>query len=134
MINVVFHKNGKWTKQEFAKQCSENVAFGDNCQGAEGHEGDHWCYGPDGCYHFELQNWRQLKGHEIAGGSTPPDHDEYVHPKDKVKDYYMSNYTVTDVTDPEEIARLERGEIREGETIDRPVDDEEEIGRGVEDK
>ena len=39
--------------------------------------------------------------------------------------YYMSHFTDSEVTDPDEIARLEHGEMKDGESINRPVSPEE---------
>ena len=133
MINYYTDGKGRWVKQEFAKQCKHKVVLSRRCQGVQGHEGDHWCYGTDGSYHWEVNDYRKIKSSDIAGGITPPENDGYISPIDKAKDYYMSNHTETEVTDAKTIARLEKGKIKDGESIDRPVD-EKEIGRRVEDE
>ena len=46
-------------------------------------------------------------------------------PKKRMGDYYICHHIDTVVTDEKEIARLERGEVRENETINRPLTVEE---------
>lgn len=110
---------GYWVKRVWSEQCEENILFSRQCQGVKGHEGDHWCYGEDGSYHYDVQG--DLEPHDIAGGMTPPGHKSWISPVDKADDYYMSHYTDIEITDPDEIARLEAGEIEDGESINGPV-------------
>lgn len=117
--------NGKWWRREWKLQCPESVFILDKCQGVKGHEGDHWCFTKSGSYSWSVNSDRELEGHEIAGGSTPPDHVEYWTPLAMQEYYYRTHFTDSEVTDPDEIARLERGEMKDGESIDRPVSPEE---------
>lgn len=112
--------NGKWWRREWKRQCPESVFLMSMCQGVKGHKGDHWCFTKSGSYSWGV-NIQPLKGHEIAGGSTPPGHDEYRTPLEMQEHYHMNHFVDSDVTDPDEIARLERGEMKDGESIDRPV-------------
>ena len=56
---------------------------------------------------------------------TPPGHDSYRTPLEMQVHYYMTHFTDSEVIDPDEIARLERGEMKDGESIDRPISPEE---------
>jgi hypothetical protein len=92
--------------------------------------GVHWCYGHDGSFKWENnrddpEGLRAIEEDDVAAGSTPPDHKSYISPVDMVKHYYLSTHTDTEITDQEEIARLERDECEEGASINRPVDPEE---------
>lgn len=111
--------DGHWIKTVWEDQCGEAVFLRGKCQGVKGHEGDHWCYGPDGSYHSEVQG--ELEPHEIRGGSTPPGHESWISPVDKAADYYLTFYERTEVTDAKEIARLEAGNLGENESITQPV-------------
>jgi hypothetical protein len=115
---------GNWWRREWKPQCPEKVFIFRQCQGVEGHEGEHWCYRENGSF-----EWSRDKDHpdyeNAASGSIPPDHKDYRTPLEMQQHYYMSHYTDSEVTNPEEIARLERGETREGESINRPCTPEE---------
>jgi tRNA (cmo5U34)-methyltransferase len=129
-MNIMFSTdgNGNWNKRVWKKQCPCKVFMADKCQGVEGHEGDHWCYRPDGSYAWDLQ---EAKRKEIADkdldegvcGQIPPDHKDYISPVVKTKEFYLQFSEDTTITDPEEIARLEAGKIKDGESINRPVSD-----------
>ena len=68
------------------------------CQGCSGHKGHHWFYEADG----SLIQWRNdsdpkskndgsklMKKYGGFGSSyIPPDHERYIHPKDKIKHAY----------------------------------------------
>lgn len=128
MSNITYYGDGKgnWSKRVWADKCSENIWFTGECQGVEGHEGDHWCYSKDGSYNYGVRG--DLEAHDIAGGSTPPGHKDWISPVDMADKYYMRFHEDTEVTDPELIARLNRGEIEDGESLDQPLnfDDLEE--------
>lgn len=115
---------GNWWRREWMRQCPERVFIMDRCQGVEGHEGDHWCFKKDGSF-----AWSRDKDHSeyrnAACGSTPPDHKTYRTPMEMQEHYYISHFTDSEVTDPAEIARLERGEIKNGESINRPCTPQE---------
>lgn len=107
---------GRWLRVEHAEQCPQELFLAERCQGAVGHEGAHWSYLPDGSLEYEDQD------PDGFGGDIPPEHKTWVHPKKMRKHYYLSQLTVTEVTDAKLIARLEAGKLRKGECIDRPVD------------
>lgn len=115
---------GNWWRREWKPQCPASVFIRDRCQGVEGHEGDHWCYRPDGSF-----AWSRDKDHpdykHAACGSTPPGHKQYRTPIEMQPHYYISHYTDSQVTDAAEIARLERGETNAGESINRPCTPDE---------
>ena len=129
-MDTTFYSDGKgnWEKVAWKPQCSHDVLMAGRCQGTEGHEGDHWAYNLHGSYCYEHQ--RPINN--IAAGSIPPENDGYVHPADKAKDYHLNFREISVVTDPEEIARLERDEIDSNESINAPLTDEEieELGLG----
>jgi tRNA (cmo5U34)-methyltransferase len=121
MITYYGDGKGRWIKVVWATQCSEKIMMAGRCQGVEGQCGKEcWCYAEDGSYCYSVNG--DLEPHEIAGGSIPPDHKDWIHPKKKQKDRYLSHRTETEVTDPDEIERLNRGEINDGESINKPLD------------
>ncbi len=126
-LHVLLSTDGKekWWRREWKQQCSEHVFILDKCQGVKGHEGDHWNFTESGSYTWSVNIDRELKGHEISSGMIPPDHESYRTPMEMREHYYMNHFTDSEVTDPDEIARLERGEMKDGESIDRPVSPEE---------
>lgn len=109
---LYFKTSGKWIKREWTPLCNAKVNFSGKCQGREGHSGRHWCYRPDGSY-----EWAANEKEEYAGGTIPPDHHNYIHPKEKMVDHWSNFYTETEITDPSEIDRLEKREIRDGESL-----------------
>lgn len=119
--HVMFSTNGKgrWWKVTWEKQCPEKVFLTGKCQGVEGHKGVHWCYGP--CGSFNWDDNENDPSEEGGAGSIPPGHRSYHKPEKMQKHYYMTQHTTVEVTDPEEIARLERGEMKNNESINRPV-------------
>lgn len=123
MGNILFSTNGdgKWFRTEWQPQCPKEVFMGSKCQGVEGHEGDHWCYGPQGDYMFDCDR-EDLDDYDVAAGQIPAGHHEYKKPEDMRKHYHMSHYSYDEVTDKEKIAQLERGEMNDGESITRPCD------------
>lgn len=118
-ITYYADKEGNWTKVAWRKQCPKKILFG-RCQGTKGHEGDHWCYSPNGNYNYSVQG--KLKPHEICGGIIPPNSDNWINPKDMQSKYYMKFYESSKVTDPKLISRLNQGKIKKNEIINRPVD------------
>jgi hypothetical protein len=113
-----------WYKTTWSLQCPhECTVFGDRCQAEKGHKGDCWCYKLDGSYEWHLNpdEHPHPKRDDAVCGTTPPDHDSYIHPVDKQS--YRSLYTFVKIDDADLIARLERDEIPDGEnaSIDRPL-------------
>lgn len=122
--HIMYHKtdNG-WLAQVFPEQCKKDVFILGECQGEKGHDGDCWCYRENGSYQYSING--DLKDSDIAGGSTPPDHESWIHPAEK--EYYMRNYTTYEVTDQTVIDRLNRGELLDNESLTEPVDFDEEM-------
>jgi hypothetical protein len=109
---------GHWTRREWKEQCPEKVFMAKRCQGVKGHKDVHWCYQPSGCLAWD-DNKDDPK-HDGCSGSTPPDHEKYITPLEMLNKLWLNHFTDTEVTEPEEIARLERDEIKDGESINRP--------------
>lgn len=64
------------------------------CQGVRGHEGYHWYYRTDGW----LQQWPRKKDKsKIAHISTPPGHKNYINPKDKLEEFYMTHDRIVEL-------------------------------------
>lgn len=96
---------GRWWKRVTSPQCSNGVFFGHECQGVAGHKGVHWCFNEHGSFIYEDNDDDQTQGG--CSGSTPPDHKHYRTPLEMQKEYYMQHSVSTEITDPEEIAKLE---------------------------
>jgi tRNA (cmo5U34)-methyltransferase len=126
MADILYSTDGcgRWFKREFAAQCRAEVFFYGRCQGVSGHTGVHWCYGLDGSF-----RWSDNKLHPQHGGcagSTPPDHKDYVPPTKMAAQYFLSHHKDSEVKNKALIARLERDETKDGESITRPVSEAEE--------
>ena len=118
-MDVTFYQgtDGSWLRREWSRQCPfKELLYIHRCQGVEGHEGEHWCYRPDGSY-------VSMGGVSTGLSLTPPGHPKWISPVDKAYLHYMSVYVDSEVTEPEEIARLNRGEHSDNESLDRPVTD-----------
>lgn len=122
--HVMYWTDGKgnWHRRAWKRQCPCNVFLRGRCQGVEGHKGVHWSYSPCGSFCYD-DNEEDLTENGCSG-SIPPDHKHYHKPQDMAKQYYMNFYEDSDVTDPEEIARLERGQTKPGESVNRPCSKE----------
>jgi tRNA (cmo5U34)-methyltransferase len=116
--------HGRWLKRVWGVQCPETILFSDRCQGVRDHTGDHWCFEPDGSYHFKPHETDPRSEH-IGCGTTPPGNSEYRTPLEMSRYHYRSHYEDTEVTDPDELARLNRGEFSPDEDVDRPCSDDE---------
>jgi tRNA (cmo5U34)-methyltransferase len=113
--------NGRWWKLEFPSQCEHNVFMAGQCQRVKGHDGDHWCYSGGGSYGWSSSR-KDLKAQEVAGGCTPPGHKKWIHPIDKATEYHTSNVIDHgEVTNRRLLARLNRGEMRDGESLNQPL-------------
>ena len=117
---------GKWWKTTYPRQCPEDVFTAGRCQGVEGHKGCHWRYGPSGELHYDDNDLDPSCGG--SSGWIPPGHKEYKHPEEMQKLRYSEFRTTEEVTDPEELARLEQGNLRVGESSQGPfrLEDEED--------
>lgn len=93
-------------------------------QGMLGHQGDHWCFRPDGAYHFK-PHASDPKREQIGCGTTPPGNAEYRTPLEMTRHHYLNHYEDAEVTDPSELVRLERGELNPHENVNRPCTPEE---------
>ncbi len=114
--------DGKWFRSQRAWRCTNNVLW-DQCQGVSGHEGVCWQYDKAG--HFCWAD--KLTGYS---GSTPPDHKAYKTPLEMSPfGYGMHRSEPFEITDPDELARLERGETEVGESTMRPIMDKATIRR-----
>jgi hypothetical protein len=124
LITFYTDGQGRWLRREWAKQCPKHILLESRCQGVEGHEGDHWCFQPDGSY-----AWERDKNHpeyqRAACGFTPPQANGYRTPLEMSPHYYIQHFVDSEVTDPVEIARLESDDTRPNESIDRPCTSEE---------
>lgn len=134
--HVSFGTNGKgkWWKTEYPIQCKHKCFLSGRCQDVEGHKGYHWSYSPKGDYLYAHNDNDPQEDAEInACGMCPPGSRGYVWPGKKK--YYMDYAKHSEVTDPKEIERLEKGEFALHESVNRPVkmDDEhfEEIMKRV---
>lgn len=141
MSNAMYSKDheGNWWKTVWAEQCPEKVFIHGQCQGVKGHKGVHWMYGPSGSYEWDDNDDDPKHKHEnIACGSTPPEHKDYVDPRTMAPHYYREHNTTTKVEDPEKIEALNRGEFEDGASINQPLDmdaldpeDREELQRRI---
>ena len=127
MTNIHYTGDGKesWHRIEFSKQCPiKGGLIFDNteCQGVEGHEGNHWFYEKDGSF----IEWPKEIRDDFGGSSTPPNHKKYINPNKKHVDYYRNHYSQEVVVDPKVISILKSGGFPEdGCSVDRPCTVEE---------
>jgi tRNA (cmo5U34)-methyltransferase len=124
VVTLYTDGQGRWLKRVWGVQCPETILFNDRCQGVRGHAHDHWCFRPDGSYHFKPHQ-TDPRSEQIGCGTTPPGHAEYRSPLEMSRHRYLSHYEDTEVTDPDELARLERREFSPDEAVDRPCSDNE---------
>jgi hypothetical protein len=61
----------------------------------------------------------------IGCGSVPPGNEEYRTPLEMSRYRFLNFHEDTEITDAEEIARLERGDFKPEENVDRPCTEEE---------
>jgi len=124
--HVTFYTDakGRWLKRVWAVQCSQSILIGNRCQGVEGHSGDHWCFQSDGSYHYKPHE-SDPRSKEVGCGTIPPGNSGYRTPLEMSRHRYMNFYEDTEVTDPAEIERLERGEFGGNETVDAPCTEEQ---------
>lgn len=91
--------NNKWHKTEWAKQCGNSSKLGAyKCQGAEGHNGDCWCYKPNGPLVLIKDE------HHII--EIKPEDPKYPHPKDVQHLFYMNISSEKPITDINKIQEL----------------------------
>lgn len=127
MPHIIYHKveDGTWLKQSFIDQCDFKFLIrGSRCQGAAGHDGDHWFYRLDGSYAWRIQEECHEHDYTSIGGWSQPGHANYVSPIDKKNDFYLNHHTTENVTDEVLIDRLENfddHEWPEDVSMTRPV-------------
>ncbi len=110
---------GVWYKTIFSEQCDEKVFLIGQCQGVSGHKGVHWAFDKSGRFCYS-DNESDPSEHGCSG-QIPAGHASYRSPLEMTKQYHMSQRHMIKVTDPNEIARLEKNELMEGESITRPL-------------
>ncbi len=81
--------------------------------------GDHWCYRPDGAYHFKPHE-TDPRRKEIGCATIPPGNAGYRTPLEMSRYRHLACYEDSDVTEPDEIERLQRGDLNANESVDRP--------------
>lgn len=123
--HVLYSTDGKghWWRVEWKRQCPEGVFMAGRCQGVEGHKGVHWRFNAHGSFCYDDND--NDSSEDGCSGSIPPDHKHYRSPLEMSKHFYMSHKTESEVTDPAEIERLEKGEFRDGESCTRPCSKED---------
>lgn len=124
--HVTYYTDGKgsWVKRVWGIQCPETILFRDRCQGVAGHLGDHWCYRPDGAYHYKPHETDPQRK-EVACGTIPPGNSAYRTPLEMSRFRYLEYYDDSQVTDPVEIERLQRSEFAPNESADGPCSEEQ---------
>jgi hypothetical protein len=121
-MDVMYSSDGEghWQRCEWSPQCPEKVFLADQCQGVEGHQDVHWCFGPSG--KFIWQDNKNDSRHQMAAGSTPPGHKNYRTPEEMQQHYYLCHHVLTQVADSAIISMLEADETPEKDaSINRPV-------------
>lgn len=122
-MNIMYYGDGQggWWRREWKQQCPEKVAFYGPCQGIVGHEGFHWCYDYQGSL-CQADPRKDLKPMDIACGSIPPGHRDYISPEKMRDQFYLSARADAEVTDPEVLKMLEGGETPEkGASMTQPL-------------
>jgi tRNA (cmo5U34)-methyltransferase len=115
---------GRWLKRVWGVQCPETILFGDRCQGVVGHDGDHWCFHPDGSYHYRPHDTDPRREH-IGCATIPPGHAEYRTPLEMSRHRFLNFYEDVEITNAEAIARLERDDVGPEDVVHRPCTDDE---------
>lgn len=119
-IHYVTDGKDRWCKVEYKRQCPEGVFMCGRCQGVEGHKGVHWRYDASGSFHYDDNDADPSEGG--CSGTIPPEHASYRSPKEMAKHFFREHRVETELTDPDEIARLKSDKLTEGESSSRPVD------------
>ncbi len=124
--HVTFYTDGqgRWLQRVWAVQCSQSILIRDRCQGVEGHTGDHWCYRPNGSYHYKPHE-SDPRRKETGCGTIPPGNSGYRTPPEMSWHEYHGFYEDTEVTDPVEIERLEEGKFGANESSSGPASEED---------
>ncbi len=114
---------GNWWKREWCQKCAEEVFIYGQCQGVVGHNGVHWRFGESGDFKWQINESGKIpRDSDAVCGTIPPDHKSYKTPLVMEKHYWLSHYVDSKVTDPKDIKRLEADKVRDGESINRPLD------------
>lgn len=119
MENDMFFTDGqgKWTRVEHAEQCPENSFLMHECQGIKGHKGVHWSFSP--CGDFLYCDNKEDPSEDGCSGTIPVGHKNYITPKEMRDNFYLQHSHSYEITDKEEISRLESDECEE--IISRPL-------------
>lgn len=106
---------GSWVKRIWAVQCSDTTLFREQCQGVAGHTGDHWCFRPDGsCLYNPHETDSQCN--EIGCAIIPPGSSGYRTPLEMSRYRHSTFDEDSEVTEPSEIERVQRGEFAPNES------------------
>ncbi len=111
---------GRWWRTDYPRQCPEGVFLRGRCQGVEGHKGVHWSFNAVGDLCYDDNDNDPSEGG--CSGTIPPDHKTYRTPLEMAPHRYGEHRVTTEVTDADEIARLELGDMKVGESVTRPLD------------
>ena len=124
--HVTYYTDGKgsWLKRVWAVQCSETTLFREQCQGVAGHMGDHWCFRPDGSYLYKPHETDPQRK-EIGCAIIPPGSSGYRTPLEMSRYRHGTFYEDSEVTEPSEIERLQRGEFAPNESANLPCTKEQ---------
>ena len=118
---------GRWWRREWKQQCPFKVAFYGPCQGIAEHAGFHWCYDYQGSL-CQANPDSNLKPTDIACGSIPPGHRDYISPEIMQQHHYLRFSTDAEVVDPEILKKLDSGETPEKDaSMTRPLMDGETL-------
>lgn len=114
-----FYKDseGRWWRTQRTWRCCEEVLFQGQCQGPLNHAGVHWAFRSNGdfCWHDSDSGY---------SGQTPPGHERYRDPVEMREFYHACNHLDPFlIEDPDEIARLDAGDLDDGECTIRAVED-----------
>lgn len=110
-----YHKDaqGHWWRRQMAWRCTNEVPHVGQCQGVSGHEGRCWAFNKAGWFCWMDTHF---------SGMTPPNHQQYRDPVEMTEHHYLSHISDEfQITDPDEIARLEAGDLEPGESTTKPV-------------
>lgn len=100
------------------------MLFRERCQGVAGHTGDHWCFRPDGSYHYRPHDADPTRK-DIGCGTIPSGHADYRTPLEMSRYHYLEFYEDSEVTNADVIARLEREELLSNESLNMPCNEEQ---------
>jgi tRNA (cmo5U34)-methyltransferase len=124
VVTLYTDGKGRWLQRVWGIQCPETILLNDRCQGVVGHQGDHWCFGPDGSYHYR-PHVSDPRRKNIGCGMISPDNAEYRTPLEMSRHRFLNFHEDAEITNADEIARFERGDFRPEESVNRPCTEQE---------